>query len=96
MLVYDEQLQCIDVAMNHFEATNFLNCLIKEIMKQCKNKEEAYERSEFFKLYCKHVDLSNNFSKTWYKRKNLDNSTILKEMKPLRLCFLIFLLYCIL
>ena len=90
MLVYDEQLQCIDVAMNHFEATNFLNCLIKEIMKQCKNKEEAYERSEFFKLYCKHVDLSNNFSKTWYKRKNLDNSTI-KRNETAEIMFFDFL-----
>jgi hypothetical protein len=83
----DQRINYIDEPMNHFEGTCFLNCLIKEIMKQCKNRVEAYERSELFRLYCMHIDLCNKFGRSWYKRKNKDNSTINKRTETVDIMF---------
>jgi hypothetical protein len=74
MLVYDDQTDCMgDDVMTHFEASNFLIGLIKEIMKQCKNMAEAKNRSELFTLYCLHLDLAQN-NKTVYKRCNVNKN----------------------
>jgi hypothetical protein len=70
MLVYGEYYKSIEVPMSHYEASNFLDCLIKEIMKQCNSKEEAMDNSELFKLYCKHLELNEKYGRSWYRRIN--------------------------
>ena len=72
MLIYSEQCECINTYMTHFEASNFLNSLIKEIMKQCRNMNEAKEKSELFSLYCLHLHLIQTYKISWYKRTNID------------------------
>ena len=72
MLIYGEQCECINTYMTHFEASNFLNSLIKEIMKQCRNMNEAKEKSELFSLYCLHLQLIQTYKTSWYKRTNID------------------------
>ena len=72
MLIYGEQCECINTYMTHFEASNFLNSLIKEIMKQCRNMNEAKEKSELFSLYCLHLHLIQTYKISWYKRTNID------------------------
>jgi hypothetical protein len=61
-------------------------------MKQCKNRDEAHERSELFRLYCMHIDLCNNFGKSWYKRKNKDNCTINTRIETIEVMFYDFLM----
>ena len=88
----DQRINYIGDHMNHFEGTCFLNCLIKEIMKQCKNRDEAHERSELFRLYSMHIDFCNDFGKSWYKRKNKDNSIINKRTETVEIMFFDFLM----
>jgi hypothetical protein len=75
MLVYDEQLESggKDNYMTHFEATQFLNSLIREIMKQCRSMNEAKNKSELFSLYCLHLQLTHTYKTSWYKKTNIDN-----------------------
>ena len=73
MLVYDEQVENGDYYMTHFEATNFLNSLIKEIMKQCSDMNNAKKQSELFRLYCLHLQLTQTYKTTWYKRTSIDS-----------------------